>query len=53
MGRIGAIDYGRKRVGLAVTDQLQLIATDLDTVQAHGAVDFMVRYAETNEEGLF
>ena len=53
MGRIVAIDYGRKRVGLAVTDPLQLIATALGTVPAHEAVDFLVRYAEQNEVELF
>ena len=32
MGRVLAIDYGNKRVGLAVTDPLQLIATPLTTI---------------------
>ena len=32
MSRVMAIDYGKKRVGVAVTDPLQLIATRLDTV---------------------
>ena len=32
MGRILAIDYGRKRTGIAVTDTLQLIANGLTTV---------------------
>ena len=32
MGRIIAIDYGRKRTGLAVTDTLQMIANGLTTV---------------------
>ena len=32
MGRILAIDYGQKRVGLAVTDELRMIATGLTTV---------------------
>ena len=32
MGRILAIDYGKKRTGLAVTDPLRIIATPLDTV---------------------
>ena len=35
MGRILAIDYGRKRTGLAVTDPLQIIANALDTVPTH------------------
>lgn len=34
MGRIMAIDYGKKRVGVAVTDPLQLIANRLETVNA-------------------
>ena len=34
MGRIIAIDYGRKRTGLAVTDTLQMIANGLTTVEA-------------------
>jgi putative Holliday junction resolvase len=33
-GRIMAIDYGKKRVGLAVTDPLQMIATRLDTISS-------------------
>lgn len=35
MGRIMAIDYGKKRCGIAVTDPLQIIATGLTTVEAH------------------
>lgn len=53
MGRIVAIDYGRKRVGLATTDPLQLIATALDTVPAHEAVDYLHRYAAANEVERF
>jgi putative holliday junction resolvase len=44
MGRILAIDYGRKRVGLAVTDPLQMIANKLTTVSAHSIFDFLVEY---------
>ena len=36
MGRIMAIDYGKKRTGLAVTDPLQIIATALATVETPG-----------------
>ncbi len=53
MSRIVAIDYGRKRVGLAVTDPLRLIATALDTVPAHLAVEYLQRYAAENDVGLF
>ncbi len=35
MGRIMSIDYGKKRVGVAVTDPLQLIANRLETVDAN------------------
>ena len=35
VGRVLAIDYGKKRVGIAVTDPLQLISTRLTTVQSN------------------
>ena len=44
MGRILAIDYGRKRVGIAVTDPLQMIAAGLTTVGAHEILDFLKDY---------
>ncbi|WP_047450044.1 Holliday junction resolvase RuvX [Alistipes sp. ZOR0009] len=44
MGRILAIDYGRKRVGIAVTDPLQLIATGLCTVSASEIEKFLKDY---------
>ena len=44
MGRIMAIDYGKKRVGVAVTDTLQLIATRLDTVDADLIWKFLDKY---------
>jgi putative Holliday junction resolvase len=44
MARILAIDYGRKRVGLAVTDPMQIIATRLTTVPAHIIWDFLQDY---------
>jgi putative holliday junction resolvase len=49
MGRILAIDYGRKRVGLAVTDPMQIIANKLTTVSTHTLLDFLTTYfnAET------
>ncbi|MDR0667204.1 MAG: Holliday junction resolvase RuvX [Prevotellaceae bacterium] len=46
MNRIIGIDYGKKRVGLAVTDPLQLFATALDTVAAHEAIAYLIRYAQ-------
>jgi putative Holliday junction resolvase len=46
MGRIMAIDYGRKRVGIAVTDELQLIANGLTTVAAHEIFPFLRLYLQ-------
>ena len=43
-GRILAIDYGHKRVGLAVTDPLQLIASPLDTIHSQDLVKFVLGY---------
>lgn len=44
MGRIMAIDYGRKRVGLAVTDELQMIANSLTTVHSKDIFIFLTDY---------
>jgi putative holliday junction resolvase len=44
LGRILAIDYGRKRVGLAVTDPLQIIATRLETVSSALIWNFLDSY---------
>ena len=44
MGRILAIDYGRKRTGLAVTDPMQIIASGLTTVSTHELADFIKDY---------
>jgi putative Holliday junction resolvase len=44
LGRILAIDYGRKRVGIAVTDPLQMIATRLTTVESNEIWSFLKNY---------
>ena len=44
MGRILAVDYGTKRVGLAVTDALQIIATGLTTIHSKDVVSFIEDY---------
>jgi putative Holliday junction resolvase len=44
MGRILAIDYGTKRVGLAVTDPMQLFATALTTVASHELMTYLKAY---------
>lgn len=48
MGRIMAIDFGQKRVGIAVTDELQIIATALETVAAHEIFTFLKKYFSKN-----
>ena len=50
MGRIVAIDYGLKRVGLAVTDPLQVIATPLTTIRTADTLAFLQRYVQ--QEGV-
>ena len=53
MGRILAIDYGRKRCGIAVTDPLGMIASPLTTVGTHELIDFLKKYiADENVECL-
>jgi putative Holliday junction resolvase len=44
MARLMAIDYGSKRVGIAVTDPLQIIATGLTTVHSKDLIDFLKTY---------
>jgi putative Holliday junction resolvase len=44
MGRILAIDYGQKRVGLAVTDENRIIAGSLTTVSSDQVIKFLKDY---------
>jgi len=44
MGRIIAIDYGKKRTGIAVTDPNQIIATGLTTVATKDIYEFLSDY---------
>lgn len=46
MGRILAIDYGNKRVGLAATDTLQIIASPLETVHAKDVLTYLKAYTQ-------
>jgi len=48
MPRIIAIDYGMKRTGIAVTDELQIIATALDTVETSKLMEFLAQYIPQN-----
>jgi putative Holliday junction resolvase len=47
--RILAIDYGKKRTGIAVTDPLQIIAQGLTTVDTHMALVFLKDYMQKEE----
>jgi putative Holliday junction resolvase len=49
MSRIVAIDYGRKRVGLAATDELQLIASGLTTVHSSELISYLKDYISKNK----
>jgi putative holliday junction resolvase len=53
MGRIMAIDYGRKRTGIAVTDELQLIANGLTTVASHDIFSFIRNYVQHEKVDAF
>lgn len=46
MGRILAIDFGRKRSGIAVTDTLHIVANGLTTVPTHTLIDFLQGYVQ-------
>ena len=50
MSRIVAIDFGTKRIGLAVTDPSRIIATALDTVLIHTVFPYLKAYNE--KEGI-
>ena len=47
MGRILAIDFGRKRTGIAVTDPLQIVANGLTIVATHTLIDFLQSYVKS------
>ena len=44
MARILAIDFGTKRTGIAVTDELQIIASGLTTVNTKELLQFLKNY---------
>ena len=49
MARVLAIDYWSKRVGVAVTDELQIIASGLTTVHSKDIIAFLEDYFSKNE----
>jgi len=44
MGRILALDYGSKRTGIAITDEMKMIASGLTTVSTSELMDFLRKY---------
>ena len=49
MGRVLAIDYGKKRTGLAATDPLKIIASPLETVETTKLIDYLRSYFQEEE----
>ena len=48
-----AIDYGTKRIGLAVTDPNRIIATALDTVHSSKIIEYLKKYMEDEKVAIF
>ena len=48
MGQILAVDFGKKRCGLAATDELRIIASGLDTVETSVLMEYLKKYFEKN-----
>ncbi|MDB5023112.1 MAG: ruvX [Mucilaginibacter sp.] len=44
MPRVMAFDYGTKRIGIAVTDPMQIIATGLNTIHPNAIIEFLKKY---------
>jgi len=53
MGRIVALDYGKKRTGIAVSDPMKLIAGGLTTLPSNEVIGFLKHYNSENEIDLF
>lgn len=49
MARILAIDYGKKRTGLAVTDVLQIVPGALDTIETKSLMAFLTDYVSRED----
>lgn len=52
MARILALDYGTKRTGVAITDELQLIASGLTTVSTPDLIKFLKEYFDSEKVEL-
>lgn len=48
-----AFDYGNKRIGIAVTDPMQMIATGLDTIHPNQIIEYLKKYLQTEQVETF
>jgi|TARA_R110000796_G_scaffold35798_1_gene91813 putative Holliday junction resolvase len=53
VGRILALDYGKVRTGIAVTDELQIIASGLTTVDTKELLNFLRKYVQEEKVEKF
>jgi putative Holliday junction resolvase len=53
MGRIVALDFGKKRTGIAVSDPLRLIAGGLTTLPSNEIISFLKQYVSENTVDIF
>jgi putative holliday junction resolvase len=53
LGRVLAIDFGKKRTGIAVTDELQIIASGLTTIDTNDLILFLTDYIKKEKVDLF
>ncbi len=53
MARLMAFDFGSRRLGIAVTDSLQIIATGLTTIHPKDIKEFLETYMKTEEVSCF
>ena len=53
MGRIVALDYGKKRTGIAVSDPLKLISGGLTTLPSQEVIGFLKKYISENGVDMF
>ncbi len=52
-GRYMAFDYGTKRIGIAVTDPLRIIATSLITLHPNAILDYLKKYISLEPVSIF
>jgi putative Holliday junction resolvase len=48
-----SFDYGTKRIGIAVTDPLQMIATGLDNIHPKDIIEYLKKYLQTEQVETF